>query len=74
MAALDFMRKSMRKTQEILRLHFAEDVPHEEIARRLGVTRKIVKRDIARAYSSLRISLDPSLVGESPRQPSGKTV
>jgi DNA-directed RNA polymerase specialized sigma24 family protein len=55
-------------------LHFAEDIPHEEIARRLGVTRKIVKRDIARAYGSLRISLDSNLMGESPRQPSEKKV
>jgi DNA-directed RNA polymerase specialized sigma24 family protein len=49
-------------------------VPHEEIARRLGVTRKIVKRDIARAYGALRISLDPTLVGESTRQAAGKTL
>ena len=62
------------RSREILRLHFAEDVPHEEIARRLGVTRKIVKRDIARAYGALRISLDPTLVGESTRQAAGKTL
>jgi RNA polymerase sigma factor (sigma-70 family) len=62
------------RSREILRLHFAEDIPHEEIARRLGVTRKIVKRDIARAYGALRISLDPSLVGESPRTATGKTL
>jgi RNA polymerase sigma-70 factor (ECF subfamily) len=62
------------RSREILRLHFAEDVPHEEIARRLGVTRKIVKRDIARAYGSLRISLDPGLMGESLREHAGKTL
>jgi RNA polymerase sigma-70 factor (ECF subfamily) len=62
------------RSREILRLHFADDIPHEEIARRLGVTRKIVKRDIARAYSALRISLDPSLAGESPRQQPGKAT
>ena len=63
-----------QRAREILRLHFADDIPHEEIARRLGVTRKIVKRDIARAYGALRISLDPSLAGESPREPAGKAL
>jgi RNA polymerase sigma-70 factor (ECF subfamily) len=62
------------RSREILRLHFAEDVPHEEIARRLGVTRKIVKRDVARAYGALRISLDPSLCGEAPRQQGTKAT
>lgn len=49
------------RAREILRLHFAEGLPHEEIAHKLGVTRKIVKRDIARAYASLRTSLDQDL-------------
>jgi RNA polymerase sigma factor (sigma-70 family) len=46
------------RARQILRLHFADGITHEEIARRLGVTRKIVKRDMSRAYASLRISLD----------------
>jgi RNA polymerase sigma-70 factor (ECF subfamily) len=49
------------RPKEILRLHFGDGIPHEEIARRLGVTRKIVKRDVARAYASLRMRLDPGL-------------
>jgi RNA polymerase sigma factor (sigma-70 family) len=50
------------RAREILRLHYAEGLAHEDIARTLGVTRKIVKRDIARAYASLRISLDRDLI------------
>ena len=49
------------RAREILRLHFGEGLPHEEIAHKLGVTRKIVKRDIARAYASLRTSMDQDL-------------
>jgi RNA polymerase sigma factor (sigma-70 family) len=62
------------RPREILRLHFGEGVPHEEIARRLGVTRKIVKRDIARAYGLLRVSLDITAVGKSRRQETAKTI
>lgn len=46
------------RAREIVRLHFGDGLTHEAIAHRLGVTRKIVKRDMARAYASLRISLD----------------
>jgi len=56
------------RPREILRLHFGDGITHEEIARRLGVTRKIVKRDMARAYASLRISLDLRPIGDSRRQ------
>jgi len=54
------------RAREILRLHFGEGIAHEEIARRLGVTRKIVKRDVARAYASLRIRLDDRGPGKPP--------
>jgi RNA polymerase sigma factor (sigma-70 family) len=54
------------RSRQILRLHFADGITHEEIARRLGVTRKIVKRDMARAYASLRVSLDLRLI-DAPR-------
>lgn len=50
------------RSREILRLHFDEGVSHEEAARRLGVTRKIVKRDIARSYAALRATLDSDLI------------
>jgi RNA polymerase sigma factor (sigma-70 family) len=53
------------RPREILRLHFGDGITHEEIARRLGVTRKIVKRDMARAYASLRVSLDLRPVGDT---------
>jgi RNA polymerase sigma factor (sigma-70 family) len=45
------------RAREILRLHFGEALTHEAIAARLGVTRRVVKRDIVRAYASLRFAL-----------------
>ena len=53
------------RAREILRLHFGEGLTHPEIASTLGVTRKIVKRDMARAYAALRINLDVDLLGRS---------
>ncbi len=50
------------RAHEILRLHFGEGMTVVEIASELGVTRKIVKRDIARAYAALRASLDRNLM------------
>jgi len=52
------------RAREILRLHFAEGMTHPQIAAALGVTRKIVKRDMARAYASLRTMLDSELLGQ----------
>ena len=46
--------------REIVRLHFGEGLNLEDTARRLGLTRRIVKRDLSRAYASLRIALAPS--------------
>lgn len=46
------------RAREILRMHYEEGLTHLEIATRLGVTRRIVKRDLVRAYASLRGSLD----------------
>src|SRR5580658_3977743 len=42
------------RSRTILRLHFGEGICHEEIALRMGLTRRIVKRDLAHAYASLR--------------------
>lgn len=53
------------RAREILRLHFGEGLTHPQIASKLGVTRKIVKRDMARAYAALRINLDGDLLGRS---------
>lgn len=43
--------------REILRLHFAEGLTHEAIALRLGLTRRVVKREMIKAYASLRAAL-----------------
>lgn len=56
------------RAKEILRLHFGEGMSHPEIAAALGVTRKIVKRDVARAYASLRATLDFDLLGKAAPQ------
>lgn len=46
------------RAQEVLRLHFDEELGHKEIAARLEVTARMVKRDLINAYSSLRDSFD----------------
>jgi RNA polymerase sigma-70 factor (ECF subfamily) len=51
------------RAREILRLHFGEGLTHPEVAAALGVTRKVVKRDMARAYAELRTLLDFDLDG-----------
>lgn len=56
------------RAKEILRLHFGEGMNHQEIATVLGVTRKIVKRDVARAYALLRTTLDFDLLGKAAPQ------
>lgn len=49
------------RSREIVRLHFGEGLTYEEIAAHLALTRRIVKRDLARAYASMRAALDPEL-------------
>ena len=51
------------RARETLRLHFAEDMTHPEIANTMGLTRKIVKRDTARAYAVLRSRLCRDAMG-----------
>lgn len=46
------------RSREMLRLHFAEGLKYEEIAARMGVSRRIVKRDLARSYAVVRASLE----------------
>jgi RNA polymerase sigma factor (sigma-70 family) len=48
------------RAREILRLHFGEGLGQSDIAARLGVTRRIVKRDIVRSYAALRLTLAAS--------------
>jgi RNA polymerase sigma factor (sigma-70 family) len=61
------------RAREILRLHFGEGLTHPEIAVALGVTRKIVKRDMARAYAALRTHLDFELFGMPARHGADKS-
>jgi RNA polymerase sigma factor (sigma-70 family) len=51
------------RSREILRLHFGEGLQRDDIAKRMNLTRKIVKRDLARAYATLRVTLDADLLG-----------
>jgi len=53
------LRTLSMRMQKILRLRFAEGMTGAEIAAELGVSRKIVKRDMERAYAALRFLLDP---------------
>lgn len=46
------------RARAILRMHYDEGLTHELIARRLNTTRRIVKRDLIRAYAALRETLD----------------
>ena len=46
------------RARHIMLLHFHEEMTQPEIARALGVSRKIVKRDTARAYADLRSRLE----------------
>jgi RNA polymerase sigma-70 factor (ECF subfamily) len=45
------------RAREVMRLHFAEGLTHQAIAERLRVTRRVVKREMIRAYAMLRGSL-----------------
>jgi RNA polymerase sigma factor (sigma-70 family) len=51
------------RAREILRLHFGEGLAHGTISTRLGVTQRVVKRDMARAYATLRFALAPDRDG-----------
>src|SRR5258708_6721834 len=59
------------RAREILRMHFGDGMTHPEIAVALGVTRKIVKRDTARAYAELRAKLDVEFLGAPENQNGG---
>jgi RNA polymerase sigma-70 factor (ECF subfamily) len=45
------------RTREVLRLRYAEELDNEAIARRLELTRRIVRRELAHAYAELRLKL-----------------
>src|SRR3569833_1368156 len=44
--------------QEVLRLHFGEGLARAQIAQRLKISERSVKRDLINAYGRLRIVLD----------------
>ena len=48
------------RAREALRLHFEEGLTYAAIAVRLGVTPRIVKRDVVEAYAMLRVALSRS--------------
>lgn len=55
--------------REILRLHFEEGLTYDEVAARLQLSRRIVKRDMSSAYAALRELLPAdSLYGLAPGQ------
>jgi RNA polymerase sigma factor (sigma-70 family) len=51
------------RQREVLRLHFAEGLEHAEIARRIGTSQRVVKRQLVKSYARLRSELDIELVG-----------
>ena len=54
------------RCREILRLHFGESMRHEDIARRMGLTRRVIRRDLARAYATLRVALGTDVTDWKP--------
>jgi RNA polymerase sigma factor (sigma-70 family) len=45
------------RQREILRLYYGEGSSHAQIAEHLGVSERVVKRDIIKAYATLRLDL-----------------
>ena len=53
------------RQQQILRLHYGSGLARGEIARQLGISERIVKRDLTHAYVCLRMSLPPDVADPS---------
>jgi RNA polymerase sigma-70 factor (ECF subfamily) len=49
------------RQREFLRLHFGEGLSRAQIAERMGVSERIVKRDLIKAYGTLRTELDADI-------------
>ena len=45
------------RARQVVQLHFAESLTHEQVAAKLGITRRVVKRELINAYAALRLSL-----------------
>jgi RNA polymerase sigma factor (sigma-70 family) len=58
----DQVRKAVMRLpprqREVLALHVSDGLTYQEIAARLGLTPRMVLRDLTRAYSRLRVQLD----------------
>jgi RNA polymerase sigma-70 factor (ECF subfamily) len=52
------------RQREVLRLHFGEGLAHEQIAQRIGTSKRVVKRQLVKSYARLRLELDADLMGE----------
>ena len=52
------------RAREIVRLYFDEELTHAEIASQLGVSRRIVKRDLIASYERLRTELNFDVAAE----------
>ena len=52
------------RERAILKLHFEEGLSHAEIAKRLGVSFRIVRRDFEKSYGKLRRELNDELTRE----------
>ncbi len=49
------------RQREVLRLHFGEELVRAEIAKQLNVSERVVKRDLVRAYATLRTHLNAGI-------------
>ena len=49
--------KLTRRQQTVVIMHAQHDLTHKQIAQRLGLTQRIVKRDLERGYATLREEL-----------------
>jgi RNA polymerase sigma factor (sigma-70 family) len=51
------------RQRQIVKLRFGEGLDQAAIAARLGLTERMVKRDLANCYATLRLELDETLLG-----------
>lgn len=49
--------------RQVLVLHCRDDMTYEQIAERLGMTRRMVKRYVAKGYAEMRVRMAPVLEG-----------
>lgn len=54
------------RCRDILRMHFDAGMSHDAIAKRLMVSKRVVRREMERAYAALRVTLDSDLLRVTP--------